>query len=267
MTKPAVKTVNVDFKRHYVHPITNDKVPSVTTILSAALAKPALVPWAAKIVAEYAVANKDTWQNLDNQAAIDLIKNSHRRISGEAMQLGSSVHTIIEDLLRNKPVDFIPPQTEHMVRKAAELIQEFRPKPSHIEVTVWSHKHNYAGSLDAVVEIAGKTYLFDWKTSSGVFPDYALQCAAYANADEIIRPDGEIEPLPVINGFIIAHLPKDPKERWSLVPMHITDKDFDGFLACKNVFDWQAERSKVVVGPSLGTLDSLTNYDLRRGGE
>ena len=266
MTNPEVKTVNVDFKRHYVHPISNERVPSVTTILSS-VAKPALGYWMAKIVAEYAVENRTTWQNLDDQAAVELIKNAHRRVSGEAMKLGSSVHTIIEDLLRNKTIDFIPPNTEIMVRKAAELLQEFRPNPSHIEVTVWSHRYQYAGSLDAIVSIDDKTYLFDWKTSSGVFPDYALQCAAYANADEIIRPDGSIEELPQIDGFIIAHLPKDPKERWSLVPMDITEEDFDGFLAARGLFKWQSERSKVVVGPALGTKDSLLNYNLRRGGE
>ena len=266
MTNPEVKTVNVDFKRHYVHPISNERVPSVTTILSS-VAKPALVPWAAKTVAQYAVENRETWAKLDNEAAIELIKNSHRRLSGQAMALGSSVHSIIEDLLRDKKVDFIPPDTQDLVRKAAELIETFKPKPTHIEVTVWSHKYQYAGSLDAIVEVAGKRYLFDWKTSSGVFPDYALQCAAYAYADEIIKPDGGIEELPHIDGFIIAHLPKDPKERWSVVPMDITQQDFDGFLAARALFKWQQERSKIVVGPSLGTLDSFNSYNLRKGGE
>ena len=72
MASPAL-AVTVGTGRGYVHPVTQVTVPSVTTILQV-LDKPALPRWAAKSVAEFATANKNSWVNLPDDAAIDLLR-------------------------------------------------------------------------------------------------------------------------------------------------------------------------------------------------
>ena len=49
---------------------------------------------------------------------------------------------------------------------------------------VYSRTFGFAGTLDAICTIAGRRGLLDIKTGrSGVYPEVALQLAAYAHAD------------------------------------------------------------------------------------
>lgn len=50
------------------------------------------------------------------------------------------------------------------------------------ELKVISRQHAYSGTLDAVGTFDGKPMLFDWKTSSRIYPDMDLQLVAYAQA-------------------------------------------------------------------------------------
>mgnify|MGYP001606268017 FL=1 len=54
--------------------------------------------------------------------------------------------------------------------------------PEFIERTVWSQRYRYAGTIDALATIDGKLGVLDIKTSTGFYPEYNLQTAAYATA-------------------------------------------------------------------------------------
>ena len=233
-----------------MHPKTNEQVPSVTTILGV-VNKPALPRWAAKMTAEYAVAQKDTWTGLDNRAAIELLKGSPWRSMNDAAEKGTSIHGIAEKLLRGEQIDFIQPGTEHACQSVAELITALRPKPVAIEATVWSHKHKYAGTLDLLATIDDELWLIDWKSSKGVYPDFALQLAAYAMADEIIYPDGTSTPMPEISNAAIAHVPKE--ENWAFVPLNIGEPARTAFLHALGLFEWQNVHANNAVGANLST--------------
>jgi hypothetical protein len=116
---------------------------------------------------------------------------------------------------------------------------------------VYSH-HGYAGTLDAIVRIAGETWLLDYKTSKGVYPETALQLAAYANADFIGRPGDPIRyGIPVIEQYGVVHIRPEGAE---LVPMDVGGA-FEAFLAAKRLTDW---RSADVVGRPVGP--ALLNF-------
>jgi hypothetical protein len=67
------------------------------------------------------------------------------------------------------------------------------------EATLYSLEGRYAGTSDACLRLrkscgvktckcealVGKIGIFDWKTGSGIWPEYTAQCAAYAMADNI----------------------------------------------------------------------------------
>lgn len=50
------------------------------------------------------------------------------------------------------------------------------------EFTVFTDKHKYAGTVDALGYVSGKLTLVDYKTSSGIWPEHDLQVASYLNA-------------------------------------------------------------------------------------
>ena len=247
---PSIQTKSISGNRHYVHPKTNEQVPSVTTILGV-VNKPALPRWAAKMTAEYAVSSKNSWANLDDRAAVELLKGSPWRSMNDAAEKGTSIHAIAEKLLRGEQIDFIQPGTEHACQSVAEFIQALQPKPVAIEATVWSHKHKYAGTLDLIATIDNELWLIDWKSSKGVYADFALQLAAYAMADEIIYPDGSSMPMPEINNAAIAHVPKE--ENWAFVPLNIGEPARQAFLHALGLFEWQSIHASSAVGANLST--------------
>ena len=88
--------------------------------------------------------------------------------------------------------------------------------PEFVEKKVWSNFHKYAGTVDALASFGGKFGVLDIKTSTGFYPEYNLQTAAYVLAlqeTEIKRAlslPSDISPL-----FIILHYHQNIKKRGS----------------------------------------------------
>jgi hypothetical protein len=245
---PELKTLTVAGSRFYEHPVTGQQVPGVTTVIDV-LSKPALPRWAAKETANFAVANRKSWQDLDEQAAIDLLKGAPWRMSGGAMSKGTEIHAIAEKLLVNDPVDFVPPDIQNAVRGVAQIIEWLKPEPIHIESSLWNMSKGYAGTCDLIATIDGETWLLDWKSSKDVYPDNGLQIAAYSRAEVIIKPDGTETPMPKIDKFAVCHVPKEGKA--SLVMIDVTDADFEAFCAALAVFEWRVGRAKEIIKTKL----------------
>ena len=55
------------------------------------------------------------------------------------------------------------------------------------EEKIYSRQDNYAGTLDCAAYVNGSLCIIDWKTSKGIYPEYHLQNAAYAQAWEDIH--------------------------------------------------------------------------------
>jgi len=247
MTSPAL-AVTVGTGRGYSHPLTGAVVPSVTTVLNV-LDKPALPRWAAKSVAEFAANNKKAWIDLPEDAAIDMLKGSPWRTRDKAAAAGTDAHEYCEGLLRgeidiNSPFD--PPGLGEAARNLRSILKTVKPQPLSIEGTVWSNKYGYAGSFDGIHIIDGEVTLVDLKTSTGVYPEYSIQLAAYKYAENILRTDGTEIPVPKITRCQIWHAPKEGTGK--VVDMDVTEAEFGVFLAALEVFRWKAERSKSVIG-------------------
>ena len=66
-----------------------------------------------------------------------------------------------------------------MFERYVDFTNEFKPNVELMELHMASEKLGYAGTLDRVITIDGKTYLVDIKTSNSIYPSYWLQLAAY----------------------------------------------------------------------------------------
>lgn len=103
----------------------------------------------------------------------------------------------------------------------------------------------------------GPVLVVDYKTGKGpkkggVYPDVALQLAAYDRAEFIGMPDGTEHPLPLIDGAVAIHL----QPGWSeLVPVHTGEAVWRAFLHAYEVARWQEEVSKGVIGRPIAVYE------------
>jgi hypothetical protein len=208
MTSPKhAKTTNRG--RVYTHPTTGATYPSVTTILGQIGKGEALKWWAAGEVARYAVENRDTWLQLDQQAAIDLLKREPLRSLNRAASRGTDVHAIADHYTKTGNIGTI---TEHngYVDALVQFYHEHQPLPILAECTVFGD--GYAGSFDMVCRLPAlqdRVVVLDYKTSKAIYPDTAAQLAAYAHAPEYIDDHDTIHPMPKIDTGVVVRLGAD----------------------------------------------------------
>lgn len=231
--------------RKYRHPITREHVPSVTTVIKGGIPKPALIPWAAKMAAEHAVANWLRLSAVPHEARINEIKTAYKEYTEKAADRGDIVHSLIECWSTGQPYPDWPKDVELFVDQFISFMAMERPEFIENEVTVWSNTYGYAGSADFIARIKGKVVLGDVKTGRRVYPEVGLQLAALANADFILREDGSEEPLPDIDGLVALHV--RPRS-WNLIPVYEADACFEAFLAAKRVMEWERNTSGNVLG-------------------
>lgn len=231
----------------------NDSYYSVTTILNT-LAKPALPRWAAKSVSQYAVDNLPMIITLCSEGrqdeAMDLLKNSPWRQRDKAANLGTIVHRAVEDycLDLKTPPDDSPesPFIEHF----RDFLAKFQPSVLESEATIFNRRFNYAGTLDLIMELRGERYVVDVKSGSGIYPEYALQVAAYAHGEFLGRPDGTEGQMPTIDKGAVLHLRPNG---FHFVPVRIDDEIFKSFLHIREAFRFVEAQSNTVILPEVRT--------------
>lgn len=146
---------------HVEYYIEGVRYPSVTEILGDR-PKPWLQKW------------KDKWGVLAE------------RKTAAAAHIGTAFHALAEDLALGKPVYLDKTRRINgMLLSFDRWLKDsgFRIQTSEIHVV--SNTYKYQGTFDATGWLSDhpKTLcLVDWKTSSGIYPEYAEQLAAYAQA-------------------------------------------------------------------------------------
>jgi hypothetical protein len=261
-TVKSERTTRGDGSRFYT--LDGKRYWSVTTTLGAAVPKQrALVPWAAKEVAtavvihdredvlhrlqEINTANESLRHDLA-EALIKDLKGSPYKKRDRAANIGTQVHEHIDKIVTGTPVGAPAlPIAAHIASFDAWLAVT-NPEFEASELTVYSDKHEYAGTLDAIVEIDGEFYVVDYKTSAkGPYPEVALQLAAYARADFGVMRDGRRVEIPTIaGGIVLSIVPPEPAVQ---MPVDIGDEVFEVFLALQKVhFRWFNDLEKRVLG-------------------
>lgn len=235
MTTPALAE-NVKGKgRHYRHPTTGKLVPSVTNVIGV-LNKPALPRWAAKVVAEQAVAMRDSLPNLDAAEAVDLLKGAPWRSSGRAANRGTTIHAYLEARLRGLEPELLEGEALKY-RKAAEAwLDEWQPEVIETELTVFDA--DYAGTGDLWCRVDGELRIVDFKTSKAIYPEAALQLAALYGARD------------TVDGFAPQHWDTGEQSLWAV---RIGERSFSSkrvenpertlavFRAMLEVWEWQQD--------------------------
>jgi hypothetical protein len=209
---------------------TGAKVPGVTTILSKGLPKPALVNWAARTAAEYAVDNWPMLNDLPVSERLDMIRRAPDATKNAAALRGTKLHDAAERLIAEGTVDVEPDQVP-LVENYARFLSEWDVQAEYVESAVYNVTQGYAGTLDLIARLAdGRRWLLDIKTSKGVYGDMALQLAAYRYAEFLHDDDTEGPtdlPMPQVEAVGIIHVRADG---YDLVPLTAGPAEFRSFL-------------------------------------
>jgi len=96
---------------------------------------------------------------------------------------GTLVHETVEAFLMGKSPE-VDPSIFPSVSAFLQFEEEHKIKvsPEFVELRLVNRDERYAGTLDAIATIGGKTGVLDIKTSQEIYRDYNLQTSAYVAA-------------------------------------------------------------------------------------
>lgn len=248
MTNLIAPIQRVDTARgHHYTDANGTRVPGVTTILSGGMPKAALINWAGTATAEYAIDNWEDLAQLSPAKRLAKLQKARYAERDAAAKRGTEVHGLGERLARGEEVD-VPEELAGHVESYVKFLDDFQVEPLHIEFSVASYAHDYAGTGDLIAwfPTQGKTLLCDIKTNkSGIFGETALQLAAYRHADVLIDDDGEHD-MPVVDGCAAIHVRADGAD---LIPVTAGDRQFRQFLYVQQVAEFDRNSRDLIGAP------------------
>lgn len=229
------------------------KVPGVTTIIGK-LDKPALIDWAARKSAGYAIDHWDELSEMPLMERAKLIQDARWDSNKKAIVRGNRIHALAEKLGAEGEAQ-PPAELLSQVEAYARFLDNWEMETVATEASIAHTEYRYAGTLDSIVKSPKLgTILLDVKTGQGVFGEVALQLAAYRYADllqESGKPPKEGPMIPVDDCYV-AHVLGDDVE---LLPVEATEETFDTFLYLREVFAWHdaaTNRSSDQYRPPVG---------------
>jgi len=231
-------------EKEHLYTLGGKPLTGVTTILGV-IAKPALIQWAANEAVEcvdkmiwetqilpYEYVNGDARVIITDKQLREILetaRTAHARKRDKSADIGTLAHSFVETYIKTD--NFVPvedKQVNDMVTQFIVWAQKNKVKFLASEKTVWSREFFFGGTFDFLCEMDGRTYLGDYKTSSGIYFEMFLQCAAYQLALQ------EHEPELKIDGHIIINTTKTGILN---VETHYDyEATKEGFLACLKLY-------------------------------
>ncbi len=267
MTAPTYPTHSKNGQRIYNGQKGLVDVPGVTSICNN-IDKSGLGYGRARESAKTALADLPTlvgWAiDGKEKAFLNHVSGAATRKWGDAAETGTEVHAIVEKYLLGEALGVLSPKHQGFMTQFEIFVKDWEVEPLDsggqpcVEVTVWNETIGYAGTADAFAMVGGEPICLDTKTGeSGVWPETALQLAAYCNAEFIIEADGTQRELPKTEGAAALHLRPD---FYKVVPIRVDDEVFDVFRHLVHVANWQRTVSKSVLGaPAQAQASGGTN--------
>jgi hypothetical protein len=263
VTEPKHATTSPSGSRIYTW--RDERFHSVTTIIGGGIPKPVLVNWAKKFTAEYAVDNykrlgallqPDDAGDVDRQGAIDWLKNASFRDRDRKAEMGTYLHAATEAYILGKPFPAWPPIVKPRMQAFEQYLAAYEPTYEMTEQSVFSRAERYAGTLDAILTVGrgphkGRRFIADMKSGKGVYPEVALQLAAYRYAEFIGLPDGSEAPMVPVDGAVALHLPE--VGGFDLIDVQADEEIFRMFKYVREVYRWTSVMAKSVLQGTLRT--------------
>jgi hypothetical protein len=229
------------------------RMPGVTTILGDGLPKAALINWAANATAEAAINRWDEFADMPPAKRLQALKDARWETTDNARRRGTEVHTYAEALVQGQEVTGVPDLLRGHVEGYARFLDAFDVAPVLVEVVVVNYSYGYAGTLDLVADIecplCGKVcrWLLDVKTNEkGIYPETALQLAAYRYSEFYVDNSGEEKPMVEVAHCGAIHVTSDEAV---LVPTTSEPAQFSMFRIAAKVRQWDQTNRELIGAP------------------
>jgi hypothetical protein len=228
-----------------------EPVDGVTGVISDGVPKPNLTGWAARRVAAYALDHWDELQTKTPSERDTALRGAPWNERDAAAGRGTAIHAYAAQLLNGEQVDVDDALVGH-VDACLAFLSDWNVREVAVEAMIVNRQWRYAGTLDLLGYLGDDERLtvVDWKTgASGIWPETALQLAAYAHADEILGPDGTpLElPGPIARGCAVW-LRADGYDAY---PVDISADTFRSFLYAQQVARFRALPRDATIGDAL----------------
>lgn len=196
---------------------------------------------------------------------------------------GSKVHQAVDNILKGIEVRFDSKfmncdsgYEEELTQQEADAILSFlawkaeTEKEHEIEtianeVTLFSEKHGYAGTIDWLYKLTNKAtkelsyWLVDFKTSPDVYTEHIIQVSAYKQA--IVNGENTFEGLPAGVELKLAILNLGHRNKCRYKFTEVADK-FDLFLSTKEIWAYEHGTEKpsqkdypIVLSPGVSATE------------
>jgi hypothetical protein len=221
----------------------------VTTIVSQGVPKPAFIEAAAKQTAGYAVDHWDELAAMKTSERLRILERARWIDIRAAGVRGTDVHKLVERLAAGEELDVPEPLVGH-VDAYLQFTRDWKPEDLLVEATVISRAHRYMGTLDLVARLAdGLRWLLDWKTAqSGVWPESALQLAAYRHAETYLDADNQEHDMPQVDATGCLWLRADG---YDLIPVQAGWDEFMRFRYAQVLADFCRAPRETLIGEAL----------------
>jgi len=209
-----------------------------------------LIPWAVGLAQEYMLQAIYGRESLPNHELHDIIHEACRQHTvkkEEAAGAGTIVHEWAEkftvSVLNGEDAPGIdhewPEEVLNGINAFLEWYTTHDVKFEASERIVFSRKHEYVGTCDAIAQVDGKRYMIDYKTSKGIYNEMYAQVSAYYHA--YMEETGD-----ELDGALII---KFGKEDGGFETKNITKKEIDihqnAFIAMLTLKKWDKQQTKV----------------------
>ena len=218
-----------------------EQVPSVTTILNV-LNKPALVEWATRVVCDRveqdirALVAGSSFSVDQIFKVIAAARTAHHELREEAAEIGVNTHDWLSQYWKGYLSGVCPPMPEdpkvqNCINAALDWFQTKNIKPLFVEQPQYSRIHKISGRSDLIAEVDGQLSVVDYKSTRSLYPECAIQMAAYAKFHE-----EQHQALPAVRWGLRLNK-EDGTFEARRYPPETLDLDFSSFMACYTIYD------------------------------
>lgn len=164
-----------------------DYLIGVTTATGMLDKSRALMIWASKLTKDFLIEALEKGEDI-NQELIEMATNLHNVKRDEAATSGALVHAWAEAYIKGQNPEV--PENENVrngVLAFLKWVNENGAKFVASEKRVYSKKYEYVGTMDCIFTLEKEGHKIihagDFKTSSGIYTEMAMQVAAYQQAE------------------------------------------------------------------------------------
>lgn len=219
-----------------------------------------LMKWAVRETVSFLKQHLETSNTFSREELLPVIDEAarqHEIKKEKAATAGEKVHKWIEQFadlkIEGKDIDEsslegLEPAVLNGVNMFLDWYNQNHVQFISSERLVYSKKHKYVGTTDALAVVNGKRTILDYKTSNGLYSTHYYQLSGYWNA--VDEEDGK----PFIEEGLILHLPTKVNQEnlteeiveFHSVPVSPQDhkKNFKTFLACLAVKEREKELAR-----------------------